>query len=165
MKKIGITKGLFVLVDDADYEWLAQWQWHAAGPKQYAARRLGKAENPAKPIVYMHNEIMKPPIDREVDHINGDNRDNRRCNMRFCTRSQNCANTRPIKGYKFKGVAYLKGVREGGLRFHARIKVNRQVIILGNYATEEDAARAYDVAAVKYFGEFARLNFPEEHTK
>lgn len=91
------------------------------------------------------------------DHIDGDKMNCRRNNLRVCSQKNNTRNSAaPLSNTTgFKGV----GSKRPG-RFHARIMVDRKSIHLGTFGTATDAARAYDTAAIKYFGEFARLNFP-----
>lgn len=106
--------------------------------------------------VYMTGKWPK----EEVDHKNLIRDDDRWENLRESTRSQNCAN----KGQFFKPNAYgHRGVkRQPSGRFQAVICCKQIEYSLGTYNTIEEAARAYDVAAVKHHGEFARLNFPWE---
>lgn len=93
----------------------------------------------------------------EVDHRNGDGLDNRRDNLRYATRARNTANRASVGGSsRFKGVSWSKRDKI----WYANICVNYRTIYLGTYRNEEDAARAYDAAAKKYFGAFARPNFP-----
>lgn len=95
----------------------------------------------------------------EIDHENGIKTDNRLWNIREATRSQNAANQPLRAGKRFKGI----GRNKSGLPFKATIRVNWKSIYLGSYATEEEAAAAYNVAATKHFGSFARLNvIPEK---
>lgn len=106
-------------------------------------------------LVYLyHTGIFIP----EIDHRNRIRDDNRFVNLRPCDRTLNNANRGPIKSRTgFRGVTYRKDIR----KYHSRIKVYGEIHLLGNYASVVDAAHAYDVAALKHFGEFARLNFPE----
>lgn len=99
------------------------------------------------------------PEGHEVDHINGDRQDNRALNLRWATRSQNNANARSIRGAsQFKGV-----VRGPSGKWVAQIgMLGRRHKYLGVFESEEDAARAYDEAAQRYFGAFAKLNFSTE---
>lgn len=149
---IPLTKGKFALVDTADYDHLANYTWfYASG---YAARYGGK-EMGGKTI-FMHNEIALPPDGLEVDHVNLDKLDNRRSNLRHCTRTQNLGNVRSKKGSsKYKGVSKTKS---GAWQVH--IQKNKKNTSLGTYASEIEAAMAYDAAAREHFGEFARCNFP-----
>lgn len=104
---------------------------------------------------FLHRLILPCVDGRIADHINGDKLDCRRSNLRLCTHVENSRNAGTTKGRQYKGV----GVLPCG-RFRARIMVNRKEIALGWHDTASDAARAYDAAALRYFGEFARLNFP-----
>lgn len=110
--------------------------------------------------VAMHRAIASPAPGMEVDHINGDGLDNRRANLRVCTKSQNQRGQR-VQGRNktsvFKGVCWLKDRSRWG----AHIKVSRKSVYLGTFKSEIDAALAYDAAARTYFGEFARPNFIE----
>lgn len=99
--------------------------------------------------------LLNPPRDKVVDHINGDPSDNRRCNLRICTNTENARNARkPINSKnKYVGVHKTKGNR-----YMAVIMYNRKSINLGTYATEEEALQARLAAERKYFGEFSRNN-------
>jgi hypothetical protein len=111
--------------------------------------------------VYMHRYILGMGIGdrRTVDHINGDPLDNRRSNLRICTRHENMANRGPgIRNNSgFKGV-YLNQIKT---RWNAEIRAKGGHKHIGCFATAEEAARAYDTAARAIHGEFAYLNFPE----
>lgn len=93
----------------------------------------------------------------QIDHINGDKRDNRIANLRLATAQQNRANvsaqTNGTSG--FKGVSWCKGDQ----RWHARIMADGKRYFLGGYITAEEAARAYDDRAIALHGSFARTNF------
>ena len=105
----------------------------------------------------MHRLIMDAPADLQVDHINGNPLDNRRCNMRLCTNQENHYNRQPIEG----STSRFKGVSRTGKRWLARIHFGGREIYLGCFGTEEEAAKAFDTAASYYQGEFAYLNFKE----
>jgi hypothetical protein len=93
-----------------------------------------------------------------VDHKNGDTRDCQRSNMRIATEGQNRANQKKTRGAsRFKGVTLH---RKSG-KWDAQIGGRMGHRHLGRFDSEEDAARAYDIAAKERFGEFARPNFAE----
>jgi len=107
----------------------------------------------------MHRLVMGAVRGELVDHRHGDTLDNRKSKLRKCSNTQNARNQRPHsdkRTSKYKGVAFM---RDRG-SFRAQIMVNRKKINLGNFVDEISAAKAYDHAALKHFGEFARCNFP-----
>jgi hypothetical protein len=104
------------------------------------------------PNIPMARHIMGAKSGEVVDHINGNTLDNRRSNLRIATIKENVRNRTTIG----KGNSRFKGVRFCGWK--ASIGVDNKVIHLGYFTTEEEAARAYNAAAIKHFGEFARLN-------
>jgi len=146
---------LLVQVDDADYPALSLHSWLLTRKrdKHYAITRIHGR------YVYLHRMVMGAPILRLVDHIDGDGLNNRRSNLRICTRSQNMGNSRQHcdASGKFKGVYYE---RNSG-RYVAQICCRRRRTKLGRFATPLDAARAYDTAARAAFGDFAKTNFGE----
>lgn len=107
---------------------------------------------------YMHRLIMLAPKGLQVDHIDGNGLNNTRANLRLCERSLNNVNRR--LGYTPK--SGFRGVYQdtGGPLFYARIWSGGSAKRLGYFRNAEEAARAYDAAAVQEFGEFAVLNFP-----
>ena len=152
----------FALVDAADYPSVAPFRWrllHGHNGKLYAYTTVTNG------AVYMHRMLAETRPGDETDHENGDGLDNRRANLRTATRSQNKGNMgkprRPdgsAHSSAYKGVSWD---RSRG-RWQAKIQANRRHKNLGRYDDEAEAARAYDVAALAHFGEFARLNFPRE---
>lgn len=153
MKEIPLanSKGV-VLVDDEDYEALSAAHWHLSGAG-YAAGRVGGRR------VLMHRFLSKAPKGVDVDHVNRVKLDNRKENLRLCTKSQNHAN-RPVRAGRtstYRGVDY----RKDKAKWRSRIEVNDKQRSLGHFDTEKQAALAYDKAAAALFGEFARLNFEE----
>lgn len=153
MKEIQLTQGKVALVDDEDYEYLMQWRWHLTAGA-YAARDI---EN--KKVIYMHRFLMNAQKGQEIDHINQNKLDNRKSNLRACTRAENMRNTKK----RSQNTSGYKGVTWHDLRkkWAARLKYNYQDIHIGLYNTPIEAARAYDAKAKELFGEFASLNFPE----
>jgi hypothetical protein len=108
----------------------------------------------------MHRQIMDPPKGKIVDHIDGNQANNCRANLRICTRRENgCNRSKPVgTTSRFKGVSWHKATG----KWAATIHFKRRAFWLGYFDDEAEAARAYDAKAVELFGEFARLNFPDE---
>lgn len=157
MKEIQLTQGKTARVDDDIYEHLIQWKWFANKRRGawYAVRNEHNSR-PAK-TVYMHRQITNSPPEMDVDHIDGDGLNNTKENLRICTTSQNIINSRKQlnRSTKFKGVTFDKQTN----KFKAQIGVNQKNIHLGRFDSQEEAARTYDDAARKYFGDFAKTNF------
>jgi len=162
MRAIHLTQGKVAIVDDADYKFLNQYKWYALkrGYTYYAMRYARKSDLQKGPII-MHKVILNAiGADGmvETDHINGNGLDNRRSNLRACNTAQNQWNQRLRSDNKtgFKGVRIDK--RSGVNPFIVLIRVNKKRIYIGCYQTAEEAARMYDVAAIKHHGEFAMTN-------
>jgi len=157
IRYIPLTRGKVAVVDATDYAWLSLHNWHlqAPGGKQYAARRRHGT------IITMHREIMVPIDGYVVDHIDGDGLNNRRSNLRICTRQQNYCNRAKAPGCSslYKGVNLHKTTG----KYLVSIRFKGERTYLGSFDDEIEAARAYDRKAVVLFGEFAWLNFPEEY--
>lgn len=153
--------GRVAFVDADDYDLVMLYRWSVlevpgrSGP--YAITRVTSGRN--APRKYMHQLITGYA---RTDHWNHDGLDNRRENLRDVTARLNLANQRPRRrvSSRYKGVAPRDG------KWEARIKGDGsgKVHILGRFITELDAALAYDMAARRYFGQFACLNFPEGAT-
>ena len=159
MKLIPLTKGLSAIIDDEDYPELMKYQWYAVGKpgKEYAARFGSHDGHQSSQHIRMHRVLMNAPNDVEVDHINGNTLDNRKSNLRLASRAENSRNRTKFKvgGYSmFKGVTYHK--RDG--YWQAGIKVDGKSVHLGCFKNEIESAKAYNDAALRYFGEFANLN-------
>mgnify|MGYP000851944013 FL=1 len=155
-REIPLSQGLVALVDEADFDMVSRFNW--------AARRSGRtfyattARHCRRPsgLIYMHRMLLLPAPDEEVDHVNGDGLDNRRCNLRLCTHAENGRNQRrPTNNTSgVKGVSW----NSGRGRWEANIKTGGVSHFLGYFDSIDAAARAYDAAALAEHGEFARLH-------
>ena len=151
MKEIKLTKGFTAQVDDEDFEYLNQCKWNTCLTKTghiYAGRTLK--------TILMHRIIMSAPTDKQVDHIDHNGLNNQKSNLRLCTNAQNSMNRIPYGTSKYLGVYKVKNRKSS---FMSQIKVNGVHKYLGCFKNEIDAAKSYDIAAKKYNGEFANLNF------
>lgn len=152
MKKIKLTKGYFAIVDDQDFDQLNQYKWQVNFGSS-CPRAQGLVN---KKRILMHRLILNPPSNLGIDHINRNSLDNRRCNLRLATQTQNNGNMISKKhSSRFKGVSWVRRDK----KWEARGKQHNKTIHLGLYNSEEEAAKTYDAWAKQYFGEFARLNF------
>jgi hypothetical protein len=158
VKQIPLSRGVYAVVDDVDFAWLSQWKWHCT-KIGYAARTIRSKDGGKKKCIYMHRLIMDAQPGFEIDHIDGDTLNNQRGNLRQATYGQNKVNTglRRTNTSGYKGVVWHKQC----LKWKAEITINSKNRHLGLFSTKEEAAKAYDKAALENFGEFARLNFPE----
>lgn len=162
IKILPLTQGKIALVDSEDYEWLSQWKWYASqrGYTYYALRSswFNKYPHP----VFMHREIMnlKKGDGTICDHRNRNGLHNYKENLRIvshstsmCNRKRNRNNT---SGYK--GVSWNKNAQ----KWIVHIGINGKDKYCGLFVDIETAAIKYDLEAIKYFGNDAVLNFPEQ---
>jgi hypothetical protein len=156
---------LWAVVDLADLERVRPYSWLVlAVPGKTYAQAWTRDKDGRRRNNLLHRLVIDAPKGVHVDHINHDGLDNRRANLRLATRSQNQANMRAETmgaTSKYKGVSWEKFTQ----RWKACITVHGKGITLGRYRAEEEAARAYDVAAAAFFGEFACLNFPDNSVR
>jgi len=157
-KLIRLTQGKFAIVDDHNYEWLSKYKWYY-GCGGYAARDILDGTTKKKKTILMHRLILNAPPGKECDHIDGDRLNNLESNLRLCTHAENQHNQRPHQDgtSRWKGVCWHK--RDGKWRARIHFENNRKH--LGCFKSEDEAALAYDTAAIELFGEFARLNFSQ----
>lgn len=152
MKQIPLSRGTFALVDDEDFIFLSQWKWNCNG-QGYASRYNPNGKHRGSAI-FMHRVILGSDEGTIVDHINGDPLDNRRCNLRVCTTAQNSYNRKVRKDSK----TGVKGITRHGNKWRAKISINKKRTIIGDFKNIDEASKAYNDAALKYYGDFARLS-------
>jgi len=171
-------KNLYVSISFADAELSDRiWRAQSNGTSFYAVRtERYPAGGPKKQrVVFMHRVILERKLGRAIhhgmvaDHINGNTLDNRRENLREATLRQNQHNKRGQSqaSHGYKGVICLQNSpsrKQDTLKkpWVARIWGEGKRHEYGGFATVEEAARAYDRAAIRFNGEFVRLNFPKE---
>lgn len=155
MKVIYLTQGKSVLVDDSDYAYLMQWKWYVT-VHGYAARMSNKKDqiSGSRKTITMHSVLLRDA--KLIDHIDTNRLNNQKYNLRAYSHRENSQNRRVHKNNicGYKGVRYYKQTN----KYQARISVNHKEISLGYYYNIKDAAIAYNKAAKKYFGSFARTN-------
>jgi len=161
-KTIFLSRGRVAIVDEADYERVTRFKWslrinvdRSGKRREYAYR--SEHEGTKATTIYLHRFVTQATPDQFIDHKNHNGLDNRQSNLRFCTNSQNIANSAirlQKKTSQFKGVSWRKSHK----RWVAYIRHNGCRKHLGLFADEQQAAFAYNSAATKLFGEFANLN-------
>lgn len=162
MKYIPLTQGKFAIVDDKNYKWLLRYSWRVLKIKHtcYALTSVWDFQLKIHHTIRMHRLILNAQKGEITDHINHNGLDNRECNIRKCTHSQNNQNRKP---YNLKSTSkYMskyKGVYHISNKWMAGITLNKNHSYLGLHNTEIEAAKAYDKKAREIFGEFAFCNF------
>lgn len=158
MKEISFcNSSIRAVVDDTDYDRVMRLNWTIARDKSGNGFMICSTTAPrvilARFILCVYDSKIL------VDHKDHNSLNNCKYNLRAATKSQNLQNSRKLNK---SAASKFKGVSLAGSNYRARITLNSKTIELGCYFTEEGAAKAYDTAALKYFGEFANLNFPLE---
>ena len=138
MKKILLTHKTreisYALIDNEDFNKVNKYKW-------FECNRYAVAEPKYRKRIWMHRLIMNCPKGMEVDHIDGDGRDNRKKNLRIVSHKQNSQNrlNREYAIYGFRGVSWHKQIK----RWRARSGINGKQIHIGTFKTEREANNAY----------------------
>ena len=156
MREINLTQGKVAIVDDEDYEKLSKYKW---GYNSYGyAKRNFTQKDGTRRQVYMHAFIIGKINGLEIDHINNNPLDNRRCNLRHVTHQENCINRKSLhRSSEYKGVYRNKNDKV----WRSQITIRGKLYDLGGYESEKDAAWVYNVWAESFFGKYAKLNVLE----
>lgn len=171
VKSITLRSGAEVTVSDADFPSICEFAWmekkRSDGLSSYAFRWITVAPKRHKRRL-MHHQILGLEGKVRVDHRDGNGLNNQRENLRPATQRQNAQNMRVLrikdrprpKASRFKGVSYSLVHKRDTLTkpWRSRIRVDGVLKNLGWFATQEEAAMAYNDAANRYFGEFAQIN-------
>jgi hypothetical protein len=157
IRYIPLTQGYVTVVDADDYDFLTQWTWKAKKDSHtiYVHRRYRIGGRKRK-WVQMHRVLLNAPPNCQVDHIDHDGLNNTRANLRLATSSQNQYNRSQTKGKGYKGVHERHDGRPK--KFRAAIWAEGVETRIGSFKTAENAATAYNIAALRLHGEFALLN-------
>ena len=150
----GKLKGSHALIDKEDFEKVSKYRWIARQSKERVYVQHLFLKNGKWSVLHLHRIIMRAPKGMDVDHINGNGLDNRKRNLRICTRSQNLMNGKKKRKNKYKGTSWDKRKK----KWEAFIGYNHKKISLGYYKKAKEAGKAYNAGAKKIFGKFARLN-------
>lgn len=146
MKIIYLSNGEECQVDDEDYGYLRKLFWSKNSGGYATNSQIGS----------MHRFLMKASKGLLVDHKNGSKLDNRKSNLRLCQKSENRANSakNKLKSSKYKGVCFINNLG----KWLAYIHIGNKLKYLKYHKTQEDAAQAYNIAALEHFGQFAKIN-------
>jgi len=150
--EIELSQGLATLIDATDLEMVDQFIWCAA----LTNKKFYAVSNKDGKTIYLHRLLLNTPQGMVSDHINGNTLDNRRCNLRIATWSQNLQNKacQRTNASGYKGVSLMPWGK-----WAATIYPNSKKTLIGYFEDKIEAARAYDAKAKEIYGEYARLNF------
>lgn len=151
------------VIDIEDLTLIRQHKWRCMSRSKRSLTDYAVTDYVAgsRTLSSMHRMILGVQKDEQVDHIDGNGLNNRRCNLRKCSAVNNqCNRDKPSRNKQwasqFKGVS----LKDNG-RWFAQIQVNKRHYHLGYFDTEVEAAQAYDKSAKTLHGEYARINFSD----
>lgn len=159
MKELKLTQGKVALVDDADYEWLSTFHWQYSTSTGYA-RTTVKAKKKS-----LHQLLLPSVAGKVADHINWNKLDNRRCNLRLVTKSENNRH-KPLLKTNTSGITGVIRHTQNA-SWVAQASINNVNYYIGSFPTLEKAASArtdfierlmVDPASIKPKGPLQRNN-------
>lgn len=153
---IPLTQGFSATINSEDYELVSQFKWYASRIK-----RCVYAKSTSAPKILLHRLILNVTDKNiKIDHVDHNGLNNTRNNLRIASNNQNMYNARKWRiptSSKYRGVYWCKSRKV----WRVEITTNKIKKYLGKYNNEEDAALAYNIAAIDLHGEFANLNVIE----
>ncbi len=161
--EVPLTQNKVAIVDVCDFRKVSAYSWHFEPGGEtnrnncYAKTGIPHPDIPHRQkSIRMQHLILPPKKGFFIDHEDRNGLNNRRNNLRYCTLGQNIANGRNQRKGQYRGV------HKQCKKWYAQISnSNNGNIYLGTFDLPEEAARAYDEAALEKWGEFASLNFPQ----
>jgi len=144
---IPLTQGRWTIIDTKNLQLINNYTWKYH--KNYVKSKQHDKD------LFLHRLITNAPFDKVVDHIDGNPLNNLESNLRICSCKENAHNRKQISTNNTIG---YKGLKKVGIKYQVYITNNSKQLYLGTFPTKKEAAIAYNNAAIKYFGEFARLN-------
>lgn len=156
MKEIQLSQGKVALIDDDDFERVNQFKWSFGVSKRDKTIYVKRRDWSKKEYIKLHRFILNAPKNKQVDHIDGNGLNNQKSNLRLCSQSENKRNSKIYSNNTsgYKGVTFSRS----NSKWIARVMVNKKYVNFGSYKTKEEAAIAYNNAAIKHYGNFARIN-------
>jgi hypothetical protein len=152
MREVQTINGGITYISDEDWNYVANLDLYESDVGYIYTFREGKR-------IGLHRLLLNPPIDKEVDHIDGVKQNNQRDNLRICTRKENAKNrnpnTTPNQYSLYKGVTYRKDLAMWKVQINYPNNIRHH---LGHFTNEIAAANCYNHWAKIYYGEFAKLN-------
>ena len=144
-------------IDDEDYDLVSRYTWRP-NSYGYLVTHIGKHGQAS-----VHRLIMGNPVGMDVDHVDGNPKNNCKANLRLCTTGQNIMNSKPQTGRssKYKGVSWKKHAKS----WEVYLNINGKRKHIGYFKNEDDAGRKYNEMATLYYGSYANLNVIGETDK
>lgn len=160
-KILKLSLGCYAHIDDDVFEWASKHKWYAQKFKRtfYVSRGVPVVGG-KRTISRLHREIMKAGPGQAVDHIDGNGLNNLRSNLRLCSLAENNRNVQKRRDNTSGYIGVVWFSRDQ--KWKAQIGHEGKGHSLGYFSDIQEAARVRDQAAIEYFGDFAKLNFPRK---